>query len=84
LPGHGIGRSLHEEPTVLGYYLPSATRRLTEGLVITIEPFLSTGANHIVEGRNGWTLETPDGSLSAQYEHTIVVTRGSPLVVTAL
>ena len=84
LPGHGVGRSLHEEPTVLGYYLPSATRRLTEGLVITIEPFLSTGANHIVEGRNGWTLETPDGSLSAQYEHTIVVTRGSPLVVTAL
>ena len=84
LPGHGVGRGLHEEPTVPGFYIPSATRRLTEGLVITIEPFLSTGATHVVEGGNGWTLETADGSLSAQYEHTIVVTRGRPLVVTEL
>ena len=84
LPGHGVGRGLHEEPTVPGFYIPSANRRLTEGLVITIEPFLSTGAAHIVEGGNGWTLETVDGSLSAQFEHTIVVTRGRPLVVTGL
>jgi len=84
LPGHGVGRALHEEPTVPGFYIPSATKRLTDGLVITIEPFLSSGASHIIEGRNGWTLETSDGSLSAQYEHTIVVTRGRPLVVTAL
>jgi methionyl aminopeptidase len=84
LPGHGLGRGLHEEPTIPGFYVRSATRRLTDGLVITIEPFLSTGANHIVEGQNGWTLKTPDGSLSAQYEHTIVVTRGHPIVVTAL
>ncbi|MGB7873175.1 MAG: hypothetical protein WBL25_02240 [Anaerolineales bacterium] len=47
-------------------------------------PFLSTGADHILEGGNGWTLETMDGSLSAQYEHTIVVTRGRPLIVTSL
>jgi methionyl aminopeptidase len=84
LPGHGVGRSLHEHPTVPGFYLRSSTQRLTEGLVITVEPFLSTGASHVVESGNGWTLETADGSLAAQYEHTIVITRGQPLVITAL
>lgn len=84
LPGHGVGRGLHENPTVPGFYIPSASQRLREGLVITVEPFLSTGANHVVESGNGWTLETADGSLSAQYEHTIVITRGHPLVITAL
>jgi methionyl aminopeptidase len=57
---------------------------LTEGLVITVEPFLSTGAKRVITDPNGWTLKTPDGSLSAQYEHTIVVTRGQPIIVTAL
>jgi len=84
LPGHGVGRRLHESPTVPGFYLRSASQRLTEGLVITIEPFLSTGASHVVENKNGWTLETEDGSLAAQYEHTIVIKRGHPLIVTAL
>ena len=84
LPGHGVGRDLHEEPTVQGFYIPSINQQLTDGLVITIEPFLSTGAQRVVESGNGWTLETPDGSLSAQYEHTIVVTRGHPLIVTLL
>ena len=84
LTGHGVGRGLREGPTVPGFYLRSANQRLTEGLVITIEPFLSTGASHVVESGNGWTLETADGSLSAQYEHTIVITRGHPLVITAL
>lgn len=84
LPGHGVGRRLHESPTVPGFYIPSAGQRLKEGLVITIEPFLSIGANHVVESGNGWTLETADGSLAAQYEHTIVITRGHPLVITAL
>ena len=84
LPGHGVGRGLHENPTVPGFYIRSAGQRLTEGLVITVEPFFSTGANHVVESGNGWTLETADGSLSAQYEHTIVITRGYPLVMTSL
>ena len=56
---------------------------LWEGLVLAVEPFLSTGATVAVEGRDGWTLRTPDGSLSAQFEHTIVVTDGRPLVLTA-
>lgn len=82
LPGHGIGRSLHEEPSVPGFFNPRLTQRLTRGLVITVEPFVTTGARSIVEGKDGWTLYTTDGSLSAQYEHTIVVTRGKPIILT--
>ena len=58
--------------------------RLTPGLVITVEPFLTSGARHVVEGSDGWTLSTVDGSLSAQFEHTIVVTRGKPIILTAV
>jgi hypothetical protein len=65
------------------YYDPRDRRRLTEGMVITIEPFLSTRATYVLEDRDGWTLKTPDGSLSCQYEHTIVITRGKPIVITA-
>jgi methionyl aminopeptidase len=85
LGGHGVGRSIHEEPKfVFNYYNPFDTRQLTYGLVITIEPFLSTGASHIVTAEDGWTLKTDDGSLSAQYEHTVVVTDSHPIVLTAL
>jgi len=83
VPGHGVGRGLHEEPSVPGFYLPRANQRLQEGLVITIEPFLSTGATYVVEAADGWTLKTPDGSLAAQYEHTIVITKKRPIVITA-
>ena len=84
LGGHGIGRTIHEPPSVPNYADFSAQDKLTEGLVITVEPFLSTGAKRVITDPNGWTLKTPDGSLSAQYEHTIVVTRGQPIIVTAL
>lgn len=84
LPGHGVGRGLHEAPTVPGFYAPGASQPLAEGLVITVEPFLTTGATRVVEQPNGWTLKTRDGSLSAQYEHTIVITRGAPLIITAV
>jgi methionyl aminopeptidase len=53
-------------------------------MTIEVEPFLSTGAQVVVEAAGGWTLKTPNGSLSAQYEHTIVITRGRPLVITAV
>jgi methionine aminopeptidase len=56
---------------------------LWEGLVLAIEPFLSTGATHAVDGGDGWTLRTADGSLAAQFEHTVVITHGQPLVLTA-
>lgn len=83
LPGHGVGRALHEEPTVLNFFHPRLSQPLVDGQVITIEPFLSTRADHIVEAGDGWTLITPDGSLCCQFEHTIVVRQGRPLIVTA-
>jgi len=85
LSGHGVGRAIHEEPqAVANVYNPLDFRKLSDGLVITIEPFLTTGARETRTLSDGWTLKTMDGSLSAQYEHTIVVTRGQPLVITAL
>lgn len=85
LAGHGLGRHIHEEPDgVLNYYNARDKRKLTEGLVIAIEPFLSTGANYVLEAGDGWTLKTPDGSVTAQYEHTVVITGGRPLILTAV
>jgi methionyl aminopeptidase len=83
LCSHGVGRSLHEEPTLIpGYYDPRDTRVLSEGMVITIEPFLSTKSTEVEEQADGWTLSGVKGNLSAQFEHTLIVTRGAPLVVT--
>jgi methionyl aminopeptidase len=81
LYGHGIGRGLHEGPSV-----PSVDdgqrMALWEGLVLAVEPFLSTSARHVVDDDDGWTLRTADGSLVAQFEHTMVVTQEGPLVLT--
>jgi methionyl aminopeptidase len=82
LPGHGIGRKLHDTPSVPGFYTKRARERMTEGMVFTIEPFVSTKANRIVTMPDGWTLKTPDGSLVAQYEHTVIITKGRPVLVT--
>jgi methionyl aminopeptidase len=83
LGSHGVGRALHEEPGhIPGYYDPNDTRLLHEGLVITIEPFLSTKSRIVHEAGDGWTLVGAPGNLSAQYEHTLIVTRGDPIVVT--
>jgi methionyl aminopeptidase len=84
LAGHGVGRSLHEEPeAILGYFDPTDDRKLREGMVIAIEPFLSTKSTAVREAADGWTLVGAPGNLSAQYEHTIIVTRGDPIVLTA-
>jgi methionyl aminopeptidase len=83
LASHGVGRALHEEPTeIMGFYNPYDQRVLREGMVITIEPFLSTKSRAVAEAGDGWTLIGPPGNLSAQYEHTLIVTRGAPIVVT--
>ncbi len=84
LPGHGVGRKLHEPPSVPGYFNKRANDVMKEGLVFTIEPFVSTKAKHIVTAPDGWTLKTPDGSLAAQYEHTVVITKDRPILVTAV
>ena len=83
LASHGVGRSLHEEPgSIPGYYDPQDRRKLWEGAVITIEPFLSTGATEAMELDDGWSLATPPGIFAAQYEHTLVVTKRGAIIVT--
>lgn len=84
LGSHGVGRALHEAPEhIPGYFDPTDDRTLAEGLVITIEPFLSTKSRAVTEAADGWTLVGAQGNLSAQYEHTMIITRGAPIVVTA-
>lgn len=83
LGGHGIGRTIHEEPSVPNYDDPTAREALTEGLVLTVEPIIAAGSGKPKDGGDGWTVKTADGSLSAHYEHTIVITDGAPLLLTA-
>ena len=83
LGGHGIGRTIHEPPSVPNVPDPGDTTRLHSGLVITIEPILGAGGAGIRAGGDGWMVRTADGALAAHVEHTIVVTRGRPLVLTA-
>ena len=83
LGGHGIGRTIHEPPSVPNAPDLADATRLHDGLVITIEPILGAGGPEIREGGDGWTIRTADGALAAHAEHTIVVTGGRPLVLTA-
>jgi methionyl aminopeptidase len=83
LGGHGVGRTIHESPSVPNYADPNARALLTEGLVITIEPIIAATTGNVSLDRDGWTVRTADGSLSAHYEHTIVITRGEPILLTA-
>jgi methionyl aminopeptidase len=83
LEGHGIGRTIHEPPSVPNYWNPNQKDVLTEGLVMTIEPIISCGSGQAVEDGDGWTIRTKDGSLSAHYEHTVVITRDRPVLLTA-
>jgi methionyl aminopeptidase len=74
--GHGIGRVFHEEPQVLHYGRPGTLERLVEGMTFTIEPMINAGRKEIKDGpeKDGWTIVTQDRSLSAQWEHTVLVT----------
>jgi methionyl aminopeptidase len=81
LYGHGVGRGLHEDPSVPSFD-DHQRMVLHEGMVLAVEPFLSVSASFVVDDSDGWTLRTSDGSLVAQFEHTMVVTSGAPLVLT--
>jgi len=83
LCGHGVGRAIHEPPSVPNYHDPRFRQRLTEGLVITIEPIVAAGTGQGVLAGDGWTIRTADGSLAAHYEHSVVITRGEPVLLTA-
>jgi len=85
LSGHGIGRGLHEDPdNVLNFRDPRDGRLLTKGLVLAVETFLTTGAEWVEQADDGWGLICTDGSLVAQFEHTIVVTGNEPIVLTTV
>jgi methionyl aminopeptidase len=83
LTGHGIGRRIHEPPTVYNVADPPEDAPLTDGLVITIEPIIAGSTGEVVEGDDGWTVLTADGSLAAHAEHTIVITPDRPILLTA-
>ena len=83
LASHGVGRSLHDEPAEIPtWWEPGDRRRIHEGLVFTIEPFLSLGADWVEEGDDGWTLTPPGHEPTVQYEHTLVATRRGPIILT--
>ena len=83
LTGHGVGRAIHEPPSVPNEYDPWQRDVLTDGLVLTIEPIISAGSARIRHDRDGWTTRTADGSWAAHHEHTLVITRDRPIVLTA-
>ena len=83
LGGHGIGRTIHEAPHVPNYADPKASQVMKEGLVITVEPIISSGSGRVFTDNDGWTVRTGDRSLSAHFEHTLVITSGIPLLLTA-
>jgi methionyl aminopeptidase len=83
LGGHGIGRTIHEEPRVPNYADPEAKEILSDGLVITVEPIIAAGSGRAMVEKDGWTVSTADRRASAHYEHTLVITNGAPILVTA-
>lgn len=80
--GHGIGREMHEEPSVFHFGKPGAGLRLREGMIFTIEPMLNQGSARVKHAKDGWTVLTSDGKLSAQFEHTVAVTKTGFSVLT--
>jgi methionyl aminopeptidase len=83
LGGHGIGRTIHEPPRIPNYADRSANQVLAEGMVITVEPIIASGRGDIFVDKDGWTVRTVDGQPSAHFEHTVVITKGKPLLLTA-
>ena len=82
--GHGVGRTIHEQPTVPNFYSALTRGTLAEGMVLAVEPIISAEPSRVVEEDDGWTLRTHNRSLAAHYEHTIVIRAGAPLILTAL
>jgi methionyl aminopeptidase len=83
LGGHGIGRTIHELPSVPNYADAAANQILTEGLVITVEPIIAARSGRVFLGPDGWTVQTTDRGSSAHYEQTLMITTGDPVLLTA-
>jgi methionyl aminopeptidase len=83
LTGHGIGRQLHDKPSAVYNFHKQDDRRIMDnGLVLAIEPFFTTGQGHVVEKSDGWSLKTVDSTIAAQFEHTVIITKGEPIILT--
>jgi methionyl aminopeptidase len=83
LGGHGVGRTIHEPPEVPNFHDVRCNARLFDGLVIAVEPIVAAGRGEAVVSSDRWTVKTADRSLSAHYEHTIVITKTKPIILTA-
>ena len=81
--GHGVGAKLHEDPSVPNFGTPGRGARLLPGMVIAIEPMITQGGRAIKQLPDGWTVKTKDGKLAAHFEHTIVITKNGPEILTA-
>jgi methionyl aminopeptidase len=82
--GHGVGRSLHEDPQVPNYVESGASPKLKAGMTLAIEPMVNMGRPEVKFLKDGWTVKTRDGSLSAHFEHTVLITTGEPEVLTVV
>lgn len=80
--GHGVGSELHEAPEVPNYGNPGRGARLVAGMTLAVEPMVNAGGYQVKTLRDGWTVETVDGSLSAHYENSILITKGDPIILT--
>jgi methionyl aminopeptidase len=80
--GHGVGRTMHEEPQVPNFVDAKSNQRLRPGMTIAIEPMVNAGRPEVKILKDGWTVVTQDGSLSAHFEHTVLITEGEPEILT--
>ena len=84
LVGHGVGRSMHEDPQIPNFGLPGRGAPLQVGMTLAIEPMVTAGGHDVVLEADGWSIMTADGSLAAHFEHTVAVTDDGPRILTAL
>jgi len=84
LAGHGVGYKVHEDPFVPNFGMPGQGPQLKPGMIIAIEPMLNEGSGEISVGQDGWTIRTKDGSRSAHFEHTVLITEGAPEILTKI
>jgi methionyl aminopeptidase len=82
--GHGVGRTMHEEPQIPNFVDRKMDHKLRPGMTIAIEPMVNAGSADVKILKDGWTVVTRDGSLSAHFEHTVLVTEGEPEILTWL
>lgn len=82
--GHGVGKQMHEDPSVPNFGTPGRGVRLLPGMTIAIEPMINMGGAGIRQLPDGWTIKTRDGSLSAHFEHTVAITSNGPVILTKI